>query len=78
MASRQIQFHRSLYLPEAVQAAAEAYADHAKLVVAERGDSTDVTVEVEDPDDLDLIADSFANHALYETIVRSRDRQVGA
>ena len=67
-----LDFQRSLYLPEAVRSAAEAYAELAKIEVTV--DDNGVRLEISDPDpDLaDRISDELANHALHETIVRTR------
>lgn len=71
MAERLI-FDRSLYLPEAVEAAATAYADFARIEVTAGGDSTEVVIaDVVDHDE-QLIARAFANHVLHETILRVR------
>lgn len=68
----EIRFNRSLYLPEAIESAATAYAGLATVAV-ERGDeATLVTLDDIDPDVADVIEDAFANHALAETITRSR------
>jgi hypothetical protein len=69
MAER-IVFDRSLYLPEAVTAAASAYADHARIEVS-AGDN-ETTAEIGDTGDYDstTIARAFANHVLHETIAR--------
>ena len=66
-------FHRSLYLPEAVQAAAEVYAGYANVKLAE--EQYQITVELSgfDPRYGDALTDAFSNHVLFETIVRSRE-----
>jgi hypothetical protein len=71
MAERLV-FDRSLYLPEAVEAAATAYADFARIEVTASGEATEVAIsEVVDHDE-QLIARAFANHVLHETILRVR------
>jgi hypothetical protein len=67
-----IRFSRSLYLPEAIDAAAEAYAGLATIEVVRGGDGIEVKFSDVDPDVADVIEDAFANHALAETITRSR------
>ena len=67
-----VAFHRSLYLPEAVQSAMAAYSPFAKLELSEAGSDLVVTVSEIDPEaDEDLI-DAFCNHVLFETVVQSR------
>jgi hypothetical protein len=72
MAER-ITFHPSLYLHEAIEAAAAAYREHARIDVT----SADGTVVVEISEvvehDPRTVANAFCNHALYETIARRRE-----
>lgn len=71
MAER-IPFHQSLYLPEAIEAAAEAYREHARIEVV----STDGMIVVEISEVVEhephTLANAFCNHALHETIARRR------
>ena len=67
-----LDFSRSLYLPEAVQAAVDAYAELASLSVAPHDGGTLVTIRNPDPELADVLVDELANHALHETIVRTR------
>ena len=71
MAER-ISFDRSLYLPEAVEAAAAAYADFAKVELTSSAET--VVADISDAGDYDLatIANAFSNHVLHETISRRR------
>lgn len=72
-------FHRSLYMPEAVKAAVEAYGPYCDSVdVAEGTYDTVVTLKGFDARYGDAIGDGFANHALFETIVRTREALGGA
>ena len=71
MAER-VLFSRSLYEPEAVRAAAEAYAELATIDVQLLGDDVQVDISKPDPDVQDVLIDEFCNHVLHETIVRSR------
>lgn len=66
-------FHRSLYLPSAVQAAAEAYEGYAEAIDVKASEQ-DVTVTLRGFDEGygDMIGDAFSNHVLFETVVRSR------
>ncbi len=63
---------RSLYLPEAVQAAADAFAELAEVEVRVLDAAIEVSMSGVDPDVADVIADELGNHALHETIVRRR------
>jgi len=69
MAER-IVFDRSLYLPEAVTAAATAYSEHARIEVVASDNET--VAEIGDTGEYDgaTIARAFANHVLHETIAR--------
>lgn len=71
MAER-ISFDRSLYLPEAVEAAATAYADYAKIELTSSSDA--VVADISDVVDHDArtVAHAFCNHVLHETISRRR------
>jgi hypothetical protein len=71
MAER-ITFDRSLYLPEAVDAAAEAYADYATIALEPGAESVVAVISQSAEHDLAEIAHAFANHVLYETIARRR------
>jgi hypothetical protein len=66
-------FHRSLYAPEAVRAAVEAYGAYAESASVEEG-THDIVVTLKGYDEGygDAFGDSFANHALFETVVRAR------
>ena len=69
MAAR-VSFARSLYLQEAVEEAARAYAQHVPIKIEAEGDCWVAELASDDPD----LADAFGNHALFETIKR---RQAG-
>jgi hypothetical protein len=70
--ARRVAFDGSLYLPEAVEAAAEAYAEHATILVKPAADGVVARISVAADEDLDMVANAFCNHVLYETIVRLR------
>lgn len=71
-------FDRSLYHPEGVAAAVEAYSGYAASIDVEEGpEAITVALVGFDPGYGDLIGDSFANHALFETIVRAREVVAG-
>jgi hypothetical protein len=71
MAER-IVFDRSLYLPEAVAAAADAYGELARIEVSSADDAVAVVIsEVVDHEE-SVLARAFANHVLHETISRLR------
>lgn len=75
MAER-LAFHRSLYLPEAVEAAAAAYADVAKIDVSRTPEGVDTVIDEAGDYDLATIANAFANHVLYETIALRRQAAI--
>jgi hypothetical protein len=70
MAER-IAFDRTLYLPEAVEAAAAAYAEHATIEVTPSADAVVAAITV-DGDDPQTVVHAFCNHVLYETVMRRR------
>lgn len=66
-------FHKSLYLPAAVRAAAEAYGAYAESVAVDDTEvETKVTLRGFDPGYGEVIGDEFANYVLFETVVRAR------
>jgi len=67
-----ISFARSLYHPQAIRAAAEAFAELASITVEAGDDETAVQIAEPDPDVADVIVDEFCNYALSETIVLLR------
>jgi hypothetical protein len=71
-----IVFDRSLYLPEAVEAAAEAYGDYATIAVATTADAVAVTISAVAEHDPQELANAFCNHVLHETIARRRQAAV--
>ncbi len=72
----QLTFDRSLYLPEAVDAAAAAYAEYARITVT--SSDAAVTAEIADVQDFEpqVVAHAFCNHVLHETIARRRQAAV--
>jgi hypothetical protein len=70
MAER-ITFDRTLYLPEAVEATAAAYAEHAQIELTATTDAV-VAVLAADAADLQTVMHAFCNHVLHETITRRR------
>jgi hypothetical protein len=68
----EITFDRSLYLPDAVAAAAEAYGDFAHIELTQTADAVVAKLSGIVDHDPQTVADAFCNHALYETIVRRR------
>jgi hypothetical protein len=70
MAER-IAFDRTLYLPEAVEAAAAAYADYATIEVTPSADAVVAAIAV-DGDEVQTVVHAFCNHVLHETITRRR------
>lgn len=70
-----LRFHRSLYPPSAVEAAAAAYGELATIALEARDQDTTVTLSGIDADfanQADEFADSFANHVLFEAIAARR------
>ena len=65
-----ITFDRSLYTPEAVEAAVAAYAEYAEIAVEHSGDAIVAVVGGVTGGDRQTIENSFCNLALQETIVR--------
>lgn len=68
----QITFDRSLYSPEAVAAAAAAYADYADIVLERSNDVVTAVVGDVRGADRATVEHSFCNLALQETVVRMR------
>jgi len=71
MAER-ITFDRSLYLPEAIDAAAQVYADYATIALEPSGEAVVAVISEAAEHDLAEVAHAFSNHVLYETIARRR------
>jgi phosphoribosylformylglycinamidine (FGAM) synthase PurS component len=71
MAER-VAFDRSLYLPEAVEAAAEAYRELAKIEVTASADVVEAVIDQVDEEDARTVVNAFCNHVLHETIARRR------
>lgn len=71
MAER-IVFDRSLYLPEAVEAAAAAYGEHARIELSPIDDTVVAVIsDVVEHDEREVV-NAFCNHVLHETIARIR------
>jgi len=66
-----IRFPRSLYRREALDAAVAAYAGLLAAEVSTSDDAFTATIRAAEGAPAD-VADAFANHALFETIVRER------
>ena len=69
---KRIVFDRSLYLPEAVEAAAAAFAEHAKIEVTPSANATEAAISEVLEHDPETVANAFCNYALHETIARIR------
>jgi hypothetical protein len=67
-----IAFDQSLYLPDAVAAAATAYAGHVHVELTQTADAVVAKLSKIAGDDPQTVVHAFCNHALYETIVRRR------
>ncbi|HMV66162.1 MAG TPA: HxsD-like protein [Myxococcota bacterium] len=73
-----IAFHRSMYLPDAVREAASAYGAYCTNVsIEESAAEVTVTLEGFDPGYGDVFGDEFANYALGQSIVRTREALAG-
>ncbi|MBX3025719.1 HxsD-like protein [bacterium] len=70
--TERITFDRSLYLPEAVVAAAEVYNPYATVAVETAAEATVAVISDAREYDLATVVHAFANHVLYETIARRR------
>ncbi len=67
-----LRFSRSLYAPDAVEAAAQAFAHLAKITVTRHEAETELVMSEPDPELSDVLLDEIANHALFQTITRRR------
>jgi hypothetical protein len=67
-----ITFDRSLYLSEAVAAAATAYAEIAHIELTETAETVVASLSAVTGHDPQAVANAFCNHVLHETIVRRR------
>jgi len=63
-------FDRSLYSPEAIDSAVALFAEHAKIVVRPDGGGMVAEIEAVEGYDPGLVAHTFGNHVLNETIAR--------
>ncbi len=72
MRPRDLLFSRSLYRLDAVEAAAGVYAGVAEVAVTVAGSDIVATFGAPDPQLGEDLFDAFANHVLYETVVRER------
>ena len=67
-----ITFDRSLYRPDAVEAAAAAYAEYAEITLERSGDTVIAAIGAVTGAEREAIERSFCNLALQETVVRMR------
>lgn len=67
-----ITFDRSLYTPEAIEAAAAIYADYADIALEPANDAVVAVVGDVRGAERDLVEHSFCNFVLQETVVRMR------
>ncbi|MCK6556196.1 HxsD-like protein [Candidatus Binatia bacterium] len=71
--AEQVSFDSYLYLPEAVEAAAAAYAEHADIALTTTPEAVLATISgTGDDADLHTLTHAFCNHVLHETIARKR------
>lgn len=71
----EIVFDRSLYSPEAIAAAAQAYSEHVRIELTQTADAVVAKLSDVVGHDPQTVADAFCNHALYETIIRRRQEE---
>lgn len=72
MADR-IAFDRSLYLPEAVDAAAAAYSEHAQIEITPTAEAVVAAIAPAEGYDVAEVVNAFCNHVLHETIALRRE-----
>lgn len=73
-----VSFHRSLYLPAAVQDAVASYGDYTDGIDVEEGpEEIVVTLRGWDPGYGDEFVDHFSNHVLFQSIVTTREKLGG-
>ncbi|MEO8601499.1 MAG: HxsD-like protein [bacterium] len=70
--SDRITFDRTLYWLEAVEAAAAAYAEHARIELTSTPDTVVAVISDVLEYEPQLVANAFSNHVLHETIARRR------
>ncbi len=70
--AQRISFARSLYSPDAINAAIEAFAGLATFSVQLADDAVEVTLSDADADVADVLLDEFCNHALAQSIEFAR------
>ena len=78
--AEKIVFSRSIYLPDAVQRATQAYGSLAQFVVQTADHEIVVQISEVHPhfqERLEELLDAFCNHALFETIVQDRQENGG-
>lgn len=63
-----IAFARSLYEPDAIRAAVDAFAGLARFEIEEQADVVAVRISEPDPDVAHCLADELGNYALVETV----------
>lgn len=73
-----LEFDRALYHPSGVQAAVEAYEDYTESITVDASEaSLTVTLVGFDEGYGEVFGDEFANHALFESVVRTRQTLAG-
>ena len=68
--SETVVFSRSLYEPDAVSAAVDAFGELARFELAEGADDVRVLIAEPDPDVAHCLPDELGNYALVETVAR--------
>jgi len=70
--AEQIVFDRSLYPPEAVEAAVEAFREHAQIELTQAPEGVVAAIGGVTEDEARAVAHAFGNYVLHESIARRR------
>ena len=73
-----VTFDHSIYSPDSISAAVEAYAGLLSVTLADDEGATTARFDELDPDEGEMLVDAFCNHVLYESIQRNRINEANA
>ena len=73
-----VTFDHSIYSPDSISAAVEAYAELLTVTLADADGATTANFNDLDPEDGEMLVDAFCNHVLYESIQRNRNNEANA
>jgi hypothetical protein len=76
--AKPITFDHSIYSPDAVQSAAEVYAELLNIGLESTDGATQAVFSDLDPDNGQMLIDAFCNHVLFDSIQRHRATEVSA